>query len=81
MDMEQIRDFIRTLESDETYFSLIQVRHQVKAITLREAWQSVEDERHALGLNPKHPTYQAYRTARHRYHRGGGEITRFQDEE
>jgi hypothetical protein len=80
MNMEEIRNFIRTLESEETYFSLIQVRHQVKNITLRESWQSVEDERTALGLNPKHSTYEAYRMARHRYHRGGGEIIRFQDE-
>lgn len=79
--MAEIRELIRTLESDEGYFTLINQKAADENILLRDAYELVEGMREELGMNRKHPTPTAFYMARMRYHRSGGALIRFQDDE
>jgi hypothetical protein len=81
MDMGQMKRIIQELESEEGFFSRVNGICQSENIPLYEAWREVEHSREELGLNPKFSSLTAFYNARWRYHKFGGQIHRFQDED
>jgi hypothetical protein len=79
--MAEIKRLVMALESDEGFFGMVQQRSIEGNISLVAAWQEVEALREEIGMKHRYSSAQSFYVCRHRFHRSGGEIFRFQEDE